>query len=208
MHLTQTSRYFAVIGLVLGSLATAISFYTNIPEQMGEGRSLFGAMFHFFSFYTNWTNILLVLIFLDLFKGFSGLSSPVTCVTGLSSIIMVMIVYHFLLSATHHPVGIDKVTNVIMHYIVPVIFTLFWITCRHIGDLNWSDLYKFILFPMAFLVFTYVKAAITAEYPYDFLNYNLNGFSGVAPIIGAIVVLILFLGSLAIIYDNKVSDTQ
>lgn len=208
MRLTTTSRAFALLGLVLGSIATLISFYTNIPEQMELGRSFFGAMFHFFSFYTNWTNILLVLIYIDLFRGFSGMSSAVTGVTGLSSIIMVMIVYHFLLSATHHPVGIDKITNYIMHYVTPVLFTLFWITSKHFGALNWRDLYKFILFPMAFLIFTYVKAAITGEYPYDFLNYSLNGFSGVAPIIGAIVVLILFLSSLAIFYDNKISDKQ
>ncbi len=203
MHLTSTSKFFAMLGLVLGAIATVISFYTNIPEQMGEGRSLPGAMFHFFSFYTNWTNILLVLIYLDLLKGFSGLSSPVTGVTGLSSIIMVMIVYHFLLASTHHPEGIDKVTNVIMHYVTPVLFTLFWLTSRHIGALNWGDLFKFILFPMAFLIFTYVKAAIMSEYPYDFLNISLNGIGGVAPIIVAIVVLILSLGSLAIWYDRK-----
>ena len=208
MHLTQTSRFFALLGLVLGALAVAITFYTNIISEMSEGRTLFGAMFHYFSFYTNWTNILLVLIYFDLFFGWTKLSSPVNCVTGLSSIIMVMIVYHFLLSATHYPQGIEVITNVIKHYITPIIFTLFWMTSRHIGTLNWSGLYKFILFPMAFLVFTYVKAAITGEYPYDFLNYSLNGFSGVAPIIGAIVVLILFLSSLAIIYDNRVSDTQ
>lgn len=119
---------------------------------------------------------------------------------------MVMIVYHFLLSATHHPEGIDKVTNVIMHYMTPVIFTVFWITSKHFGALKWRDLYKFVLFPMAFLVFTYLKAAVTGEYPYDFLDISLNGVAGVAPIIGAIVVLILALGSLAIFYDNKTTS--
>ncbi len=199
---------FALLGLVLGAAAVVITFYTTTVNQMNDGRSLFGAMFHYFSFFTNWTNILLVLIYLDLFFGWTKLSSPVSCTKGLTSIIMVMIVYHLLLSATHHPQGIDVITNIIKHYITPVLFTLFWFTSKHIGALKWSDLYKFILFPMAFLVFTYVKAAITGEYPYDFLNYSLNGFSGVAPIIAAIVILILFLGSLAIIYDNKVSDTQ
>lgn len=207
MHLTQTSKYLAVLGLVLGSLAIVITFYTNIIDEMGEGRSLFGAIVHYFSFYTNWTNILLVLIYFDLFFGWTKLSSPVNCVTGLSSIIMVMIVYHMLLSATHSPQGIEVLTNVVKHYITPVIFTLFWFMSRHIGALRWGDLYKFLFFPMAFLVFTYVKAAVTGEYPYDFLNYSLNGFSGVAPIIGAIVVLILILSSIAIFYDNKVSDT-
>lgn len=62
MHLTPIARTLAIIGLILGASATAISFYTNIPEQMDLGRSMLGAMFHFFSFYTNWTNILLVLI--------------------------------------------------------------------------------------------------------------------------------------------------
>jgi hypothetical protein len=208
MHLTQTSKYLAALGLVLGSLAIVITFYTNIIDEMGEGRSLFGAIVHYFSFYTNWTNILLVLIYFDLFFGWTKLSSPVNCVTGLSSIIMVMIVYHMLLSATHSPQGIEVITNVVKHYITPVIFTLFWFTSRHIGALRWGDLYKFLFFPMTFLVFTYVKAAVTGEYPYDFLNYSLNGFSGVAPIIGGIVVLILLLGSLAILYDNKNPDAQ
>lgn len=208
MHLTPTSKFIAKLGLVLGATAIVITFYTNIIDEMSEGRSLLGAMFHYFSFYTNWTNILLVLIYFDLFFGWTKLSSPVTCITGLSSIIMVMIVYHLLLSPTHHPEGIEVITNIIKHYITPILFTLFWFTNKHLGGLKWSHLYKFLFFPMAFLVFTYVKAAITGEYPYDFLNYSLNGFSGVAPIIGAIVVLILFLSSVAIFYDNKVSDTQ
>ncbi len=206
MHLTPIAKTLAMMGLFLGAIATTISFITNIPEQMELGRSLFGSMFHFFSFYTNWTNTLLVLIYLAIFRGWTSLNSAATSVTGLSSIIMVMIVYHFLLSATHFPQGIDKVTNVIMHYITPVVFTAFWITSKHMGELNWGDLYKFIIFPMSFLVFTYLKAAITGEYPYDFLNLSLNGVGGVAPIIGAIVVLILCLGSLAIFYNNKATS--
>ena len=208
MHLTPTSKFFAKLGLILGATAIVITFYTNIIDEMGEGRTLLGAVAHYFSFYTNWTNILLLLIYFDVFFGWTKLSSPVNCVTGLSSIIMVMIVYHLLLSDTHYPQGIEVITNIIKHYISPVLFTLFWFTSRHIGALRWGDLYKFLFFPMAFLVFTYVKAAITGEYPYDFLNYSLNGFSGVAPIIGAIVVLILILSTIAIFYDNKVSDTQ
>jgi len=208
MHLTSASKFFAMLGLVLGTAAIVITFYTNMVDEMAEGRSLLGAMFHYFSFYTNWTNILLVLIYFDLFFGWTKLSSPINCVTGLSSIIMVMIVYHLLLSSTHHPQGIKVITNIIKHYIAPVLFTLFWFSSRHVASLNWRDLYKFIFFPMAFLIFTYVKAAITGEYPYDFLNYSLNGFSGVAPIIVAIVVLILTLSSIAIFYDNKVSDTK
>ena len=203
MHLTSLARTLAIIGLILGASATTISFITHIPEQMELGRSLFGAMFHFFSFYTNWTNILLVLIYLAIFRGWASLNSAATSVTGLSSIIMVMIVYHFLLSATHFPEGINIITNVVKHYMAPVIFTAVWFTSKHTGTLNWRDLYKFILFPLAFLVFTYLKAAVTGEYPYDFLNLSLNGVEGVAPIIGAIVVLILSLGSLAIFYNNK-----
>lgn len=206
MHLTPTSRVLAIIGLVLGAVATTISFGTHIPEQMAEGKSLFGAVLHFFSFYTNWTNILLILIYLDLFFGFTNLSSPVSGVTGLTSIIMVMIVYHLLLSATHDPQGISVFSNIVMHYVTPVLFTMFWITTRHIGALSWGDLYKFIAFPLAFLVFTYIKAAVINEYPYDFLNISLNGIEGVAPIIGGIVVLILALGSLAIFYDKYNSD--
>jgi len=206
MHLTQFSKTIAIFGLTMGALATMISFYNNVPEQMADGRSLFGAIVHFFSFYTNWTNILLVMIYLDILFGWTRLSSAASGVTGLSSIIMVMIVYHFLLSASHNPQGIDEITSVIMHYVTPVLFTLFWITSKHTGALKWQDLYKFMVFPTAFLAFTYAKAAATGEYPYDFLNLSLNGIGGVAPVIIAIVVLILLLGSLAIFYDNKVSE--
>jgi len=206
MHLTRLSKIIAILGLVMGAVATAISFFNTVPEQMADGRSLFGAVMHFFSFYTNWTNILLVLIYLDALFGWTKLSSAASGVTGLSSIIMVMIVYHFLLSPNHNPQGIDEITTLVMHYITPVVFTLFWMTNKHVGALRWRDLYKFTVFPTAFLVFTYAKAAATGEYPYDFLDLSLNGVGGVAPVIGAIVVLILLLGSLAILYENKVSD--
>ena len=127
-----------------------------------------------------------------------------TVASALASIIVVMIVYHVLLSATHHPAGISVLTNICLHYLSPPIFAAWWYTSERDGILAWRNLWQFSIFPVIYLVYVYLREPIAHEFPYDFLNYNLNGVAGVVLIVLIIFAVYQVLG-LAIITLDKAS---
>ena len=199
------------IGLLAGSISLAISFPNSVAGRLAENYSLLTASAKFFTYFTNWTNILVVCVYLGtvLSNNTSLALFRTQTVKGatFASIIMVMIVYHLLLSATHNPVGVNVLTNIVMHYIAPVVYVSWWFIAGRDGTLTWKDLWKFTTFPIAFVVFTYSTAPLAGEYPYNFLDIEKNGVSGVAPIIGAIVILILLLAAIATTSDRRISKT-
>ncbi len=86
------------------------------------------------------------------------------------------------------------------------LFALWWFAGGRSGDLSWPSLPKILIFPVGYLIYTYIRSPLIGEYPYDFLNFEKNGVAGVAPIIGAIIVLFLLLGSILIILDRRHSQ--
>ena len=196
-------------GLVSGAISLAISFPNSVSGRLAENYSLLTASAKFFTYFTNWTNILVVCVYLGAVlstrNSLALFRTQIVKGAAFASIIMVMIVYHLLLSATHNPAGIGIFTNIIMHYVAPMVYVAWWFIGGRDGTLVWRDLWKFTIFPVAYVVFTYSTAPFAGEYPYNFLNIEKNGVTGVAPIIGAIVILILLLAAIATTSDRRVS---
>ncbi len=197
------------VGLMAGTISLAIAFPSSVSGRLVENYSVLTASAKFFTYFTNWTNILLIVVYLGtVFSNSDKLAvfrTQTVKSAAFASIITIIIVYHLLLSATHNPVGIDVFTNIIMHYIAPAVYVTWWFLGGRDGTLVWKDIWKFTTFPIAFVVFTYATAPFAGEYPYDFLDIGKNGLTGVAPIIGAIVVLILLLAAIATSSDKRVA---
>ncbi|MEM7290553.1 MAG: Pr6Pr family membrane protein [Pseudomonadota bacterium] len=203
----NASRILTIAGFAMGLATVLVQYGIHINKQMDLGRSLAGALVHYWSYFTIWTNTFLTLVFASaLFTSVSGLSlfrRPITRATALASILVVMIVYHLLLSATHNPVGVEAITNIVMHTILPLLYPIWWFLTGRDRTLWWPNLPWLLVYPAVYLVWTYSRAFIIREYPYDFLNIETNGIAGVSPIIIAIVVLILIFGAIMVLIDKR-----
>ena len=109
-------------------------------------------------------------------KKLSVLREPwvVTCAT--ASIVMVGAVYHVLLSHLFHQEGLQAVCNAVLHYTIPPLFPILWWWTVPRYSLLWSDAWRVLSYPLAYLVYVIARGEATGLYPYFFIDVPRIGY--------------------------------
>ena len=170
------------------------------------------ATLRFFSFFTVLSNLLVALTtscalaathstpdrFLggDRVRGAAVLCIGVTCG-----------IYHFVLAATWFPHGAQRVADVVLHYLVPALYVLWWLACAAHGRLVWSDALRWLLLPLAFLLWVLLRGGEVHEYPYPFLDVDALGLGTVLRNAFAIGALFLLAGLALVAFDRGLRRT-
>jgi hypothetical protein len=92
------------------------------------------------------------------------------------SILLVGVVYHVLLSATHHPVGLDWWANLTAHSLVPGLCLLYWLGFVDRSALSPADIPAFIAWPLAYIVYALARGSADGWYPYFFIEVPKLGW--------------------------------
>ncbi len=100
--------------------------------------------------------------------------------------------YEGLLRRLWSPRGIQFVTDMTMHDVVPALTLLFWLGFVLGRSARWRDTLWLLAYPAAYLAVTLVAGALGAGYPYDFLDPGVLGSGGVTVV--AAVFLVAFAG--------------
>jgi hypothetical protein len=95
------------------------------------------------------------------------------------SILLVGVIYHLLLRAIHHPVGLEYACNIALHYLVPPLFVVFWWLAVPRGVLVWRDLWLAFAFPAAYAVYVLARGELAGVYPYPFFDVTKLGYPDV-----------------------------
>ena len=212
MTLRSAATWF---GLLLGVAALALQFSITIPAQMSKGDDLFGALAYFFSYFTILTNLMLALIYLSEVTSWRWLSWwrwPSTQAMMVGAILLVMVFYHFILSGSWDPQGWQKVADVALHYVTPVVYALWWLGFARHGELAWRHLLVMVVPPAIYVIYTMIRGPVIGAYPYEIFNPGaLNaagtavGYGQVAISTAVLLVGLLVLWSAAIVVDRMLS---
>ena len=108
-----------------------------------------------------------------------ALRRPAFITAAAVSILLVGVIYHLLLRAIHHPVGLEYACNIALHYLVPPLFVVFWWLAVPRGVLVWRDLWLAFVFPAAYAVYVLARGEIAGVYPYPFFDVTKLGYSDV-----------------------------
>ncbi len=182
----------AGIAAIVGQLITSLDYWsskdvTNIPL----------AVLNFFSFFTILSNVGAIIVMLVgayllfarkggdpvWFNLFRGSVATYMIITG--------IVYNLLLRGIPLPQGTTlEWSNNILHVAVPIIMLLDWIFTPGRMPIEWNQLWKILVFPIIWVIYTMVRGPFTPNelagttywYPYPFLNpyTSHNGYLSVA----------------------------
>lgn len=182
----------AGIAAIVGQLNTSLGFWsangvTNVPL----------AIVNFFSFFTILSNVGAIAVMLlgayllltrngqdpDWFNLLRASVATYMIITG--------IVYNLLLRGIQLPQGQTlEWSNEILHVAVPIALLLDWLFTPGRGPIAWNQLWKILVFPIAWVVYTMVRGPFTPNeitgatywYPYPFLNpyTSHNGYLSVA----------------------------
>lgn len=179
MNARQTS---ALLGFLLIGGSLILQFVISMSSYLANGLSVPTALVTFFSYYTILSNLALVLIFLAVLTPGRWLNWFRTDRTrGMMAGIMalVMIFYHLLLSGIWAPAGLFKLADVLLHYVAPTYYILWWLLFGRTGTLKFSDLPIMLVPTFVYLVYALVRGAIVTEYPYPVLEVHKLGYGQV-----------------------------
>ena len=202
-------RFLQIAGLVIGLIALVLQFAISIPASMAAGRSLLGSIVFLFSFFTILTNIAAVLVHASLvspsgyawFPAFAGKRMRAGVAVAIT---LVFIVYAAVLSGLWQPQGLVLLCDVLLHYVTPLIFVLWWLIAGADGTTRWRDISWWMIYPLAYLAYALIRAPFAGEVPYPFLDVARNGDASVALASLAITALFVGLSALAVLVDHGI----
>jgi hypothetical protein len=192
---------FATGLIALGGLALQFWLMTKYPGA----RNVTATVIRYLSFFTMQANILIVLFTLvpavvprsRISQWLSGPSMR-TAVASYSAV--VAIIYFALLRNIGHDYGLERFADRVLHYITPSMFLIDWLAWVPKGQLRWSDVGTFLIYPALYCVWTLLYGAVTGWYPYPFINAGrhdyaqvFGNFVGVACVMVAITLVFLVL---------------
>lgn len=193
---------FALIAIAIGVIGLALNM-SVIAGVMGppQNRPFWNFLIYYWSFLTNLSNTVLILIYVADLTGARWLGwfrDPVTR-AGMAGIMMlVMFFYHFML-APNLPAMPDAIvySNVLLHYVTPILFLAWWTVFSPHGSLRYRDLPLMLAPGLLYVVYIEVRGLIAREYPYTILDPGFalpgqppGGPLAVAVSVGVLVALV------------------
>jgi len=186
------ARALAAAGLIIGLAALVIQFAITMQASMLAGSSFAGSLVFYFSFFTILTNIGAALVYSAALTGKPGSFATPRVRAGVAvAITVVMIVYATILARLWQPAGLFLLCDVLLHYITPVLYLVWWLYAGADGSTRWRDIFLWLVYPLIYLAWVAIRAPFAGEVPYPFLDMAANGFAGVA--ISSLAMLGLFL---------------
>ena len=103
-----------------------------------------------------------------------------------------------LLQSLYHPTGFAAFSNIVLHYLTPILFIVDWILTENEFRYKWWYLPIWTLYPIGYLVFSFVHGSFTGDYLYPFLNVSFLGIVGYLLILCFLIGFGLIFGSVYI----------
>lgn len=200
------NKFLSLIIALLSWMAVSVQYLLMLKN---DEYSNFEITIHFLSYFTMLTNLLVAVYFSFIFFHLLGRKKKnaieikkITAIT--IYILTVGLGYQILLRNSWSVVGIQSLTNEVLHSIVPLLVLLFWIMNFRRGKLDYSNVFPWLIYPLIFLIFILIHGYYSKFYPYPFFDVTVLGFGKV--LINAFgVALFMILLSVFFIWMNRKS---
>lgn len=214
-------HFYAFFALAIGLTGLALNFHgiagTMVASASNpEPRNFPSFLVYYWSFLTNLSNTALLLIYLADLTQARGLNWFRDSVTkaGMAGIMMlVMFFYHFMLAANLPPIPETiRISNILLHYLTPLLFLGWWAFFMPHGALRFRDLAMMLVPGLAYVAYIELRGLWIGDYPYTILDPGLAppggqpvGWLAVAISVGILVVLVAIFDLLLIAIDGLIA---
>ena len=118
-------------------------------------------------------------------------------------ITITFIFFAILLAPIYQPTGWAAFSNLVLHYITPIAFIVDWILTETKLRYKWSYLPYWIIYPICYLVFSFIHGTFAGDYFYFFLDISELGILGYVLFVSILIAAGLVLGCLYIAINRK-----
>jgi hypothetical protein len=192
----QKNKALVVALAALAWFAVLLQLLLTLHSNIENGKGVVVGLVSYLGYFTILTNLLVcVSLTLPLLAASSApgrffARSDVTAgVT--TSIVFVSLAYHFLLRNVWHPQGLQLLADVLLHYLMPVLFLIYWWFNFPKGALRWSYPVIWGAYPTAYLIYVLIRGRFIGNYPYGFIDPLAIGYERM--MINAVGLLIVFI---------------
>ena len=186
------------VGLVTGAtawFALIAQLVLSIQLNAARGMSVAGAVWRYFAFFTVLTNLLVALMLTAATLApstrmgrFFDRSDSITGIT--ANIFLVGLVYNTLLFHLNAQEGWRFVTDLLLHFVVPILSVVYWWLAVRDAHIRWINATAWVFFLVAYFFYAIVRGSASGFYPYYFINVAQLGFGAV--LLNALGVLAAF----------------
>ncbi|MET0672312.1 MAG: Pr6Pr family membrane protein [Microbacterium pygmaeum] len=118
-------------------------------------------------------------------------------------IIITGLVYDFVLAQLVHPTGWALAATIGFHYISPWATLLGWLVFGPRPRMGWRVMAFAFIWPIAWLVLTFVRGGLTGWWPYPFLDVNLIGLGDSVRNSAVILLIAVGIAALLVVLDKR-----
>jgi hypothetical protein len=189
-------RIYATVTAALGWFALALQCYLTVTLSIANGKTLIAGIITFVSYFTIVTNLLVavVLSFSVWAPGsrWGAFLSRATVQSGTAVYIAIVgIVYSLLLRQIWDPQGWQKLADVLLHDLIPLLYVGYWVIFVRKSSLRWKNAFSWLVYPSTYFAYSLLRGAESGWYPYPFLDPHGLGYSRVS--VNAVMLLAAFL---------------
>ena len=203
----NTAWYLTALIAALAWIALILQLVLMIRKSPVTFMGVANTALNYFSYFTILSNLMVAVSCTYSLKkrdaGFRYFFTRVETRTGIQLYILVVgIVYSVALRKIWNPQGLDKVADEMLHDIIPVLHTLWWILFAPRKALVWKNAAWWLIIPALYLGYSMLRGVLTGRYPYYFINTAELGIGKV--MVNSAVMLAAFVGlGLLLIAVNK-----
>ncbi len=181
-----------IILLALAGLIINVSVSTfEVPINLGRGLALF-------RYYTLQSNLIAIVYFILLYFGITKRNNTLhKFVGGVTVYITItLIIFAIMLAPTYHPTGWNQVSNIVAHYIVPILVLFYFFYFRDNYKFTPKDSLIWIIYPVLYVVFMLAYGMITKDFLYPFFQVSEVGINGLIITITMLIFVFFMLSFL------------
>ncbi|HTI58215.1 Pr6Pr family membrane protein [Mucilaginibacter sp.] len=182
-------KSLSLLFALIGWFAVTAQFVLMIENRMAPVAE---TIIRFFSFFTILTNILVAGYFTLLSFKPAIVHKPGILTAVTVYIFMVGSVYQFVLRATWKPEGLQLIVDELLHTVIPVLVIIFWTMYENKKAVTFGQIPKWVIYPVAYLVYILIRGSVSNFYPYPFVNVSEIGITKTL-LNSAALVLVFFM---------------
>jgi hypothetical protein len=199
------------LAILIGLVGLALNFYaivgrlTVVSATNPVARSYLEAAVYYWTFLTHLSNLGLTLVYLSELTDWRWLGwfrSPVTRGGVAGLVALVGLFFHFILAPTYHFEGAMAIANVLLHYVAPVTYLVWWAVFTDHGRLRITHIPMMLLPPLLYLAWAMLRGAFAHEYPYGIIDVTRFGYGQVAINALSVFIGLAILCGLVVIADK------
>ncbi len=213
-------RLFAGVIAIIAWAALVLQLYLMVSGKgipvPGYDPTTLTTVVNFLSYFTILSNISVALLTtVAAFAPHSPMgrffARPIVAVSVQLFITVTGLIYFFVLRKLWNPVGAQYAADAGLHYVTPVLFTLYWLVFVPKGQLRPSSVPSMLILPLAYGAYSLIRGAITQAvypsaiwYPYPFIAVNEIGYPRTLLNIVGVTFVFAVVGSILVVIDHVI----